>query len=112
MKECKNCGNESIDRDGLYCSSSCCVKYNARERARERKRLLVAMHGGRCQECGYDKCIAALHFHHKDPSKKKFGLRHKNLASKKWAVVFEESKKCDLLCANCHAEHHHLEDPS
>ena len=30
--------------------------------------------GAKCQICGYDKCQIALHFHHVDPTTKKFGI--------------------------------------
>lgn len=60
--------------------------------------------GGCCQICGYDKCIAALDFHHKDDDKE-FGL-----SSKGRTLNFEkmkiEAQKCILVCANCHREIH------
>jgi hypothetical protein len=71
--------------------------------------VLVAEHGGKCLLCGYDKCIAALGFHHRDPSTKAFGIGAK-LASYGIDRLRVEAAKCDLLCANCHAEieHPHL----
>src|SRR5687767_11741733 len=33
-------------------------------RRRKVKALLAEEAGGRCRLCGYDRCIAALHFHH------------------------------------------------
>lgn len=68
------------------------------------KRRLVEMKGGQCQRCGYDKCLDALHFHHRDPSQKKFRLGNSGNRSFKKTVT--EAKKCDLLCANCHIETH------
>ena len=32
----------------------------------------VKLLGGKCCICGYDKCIDALVFHHRDPSIKEF----------------------------------------
>lgn len=40
---------------------------NWRQRAKQK---LVAYKGGRCETCGYNKCIDNLTFHHLDPSKK------------------------------------------
>ena len=80
-------------------------RYQSRERT-DRKVKLVELLGGRCSTCGYDKCVAALEFHHRDPIKKSFELSKVNLL-RRWDVVLAEAEKCDLLCANCHRE---LED--
>ncbi len=40
-------------------------KYQKQLRAK-RKQKLVDMLGGECVKCGYDKCLRALEFHHKD----------------------------------------------
>lgn len=70
---------------------------------RRAKRRLVQEAGGRCQLCGYDRCMAALEFHHLDPMQKSFELSLKG-AARSLAVLREEASKCALLCANCHAE--------
>lgn len=63
--------------------------------------------GGKCQICSYSKCQNALHFHHKDASKKKFtisdAVKRKSFSQQE---INEEIKKCVLVCANCHAEIH------
>jgi len=41
-------------------------------RRRKVKEILVAEAGGRCAICGYDRCLAALEFHHVDPTQKAF----------------------------------------
>jgi hypothetical protein len=66
-------------------------------------RILVEEAGGRCQVCGYDRCIAALQFHHIDPATKLFGLGSRGLAQA-LDKLRAEAAKCVLLCANCHAE--------
>lgn len=75
---------------------------------KERKERLVGMFGNKCECCGYDKCIAALEFHHIDKSTKRFSLGMHGLC-RKWEEILEEVKKCKLLCANCHAELHYKE---
>lgn len=72
---------------------------------RERKAQLVALLGGQCIACGYSRCAAAMEFHHRDPTCKRFNLADHLL--RRWDEVLAEAQKCDLLCANCHRE---LED--
>lgn len=72
-------------------------------RRRKVKRVLVEEAGGKCVGCGYDRCIAALEFHHVNPAEKKFSLSHRGVA-RSLARARAEAEKCVLLCANCHAE--------
>jgi hypothetical protein len=67
------------------------------------KQRLVEEAGGACAICGYDRCLAALQFHHLDPGEKSFALSHRGLA-RSFERTREEARKCILLCANCHAE--------
>ncbi len=67
------------------------------------KARLVAEAGGRCAVCGYDRCQAALQFHHRDPGMKRFALSQHGL-TRSFAKAREEALKCMLVCANCHAE--------
>ncbi len=66
---------------------------------------LVTYKGGKCEICGYSRCIAALEFHHRDPKDKEFGL-----AQNGNTISFEKAKKevdkCILICSNCHRELH------
>lgn len=68
-----------------------------------KKAILVTYKGGKCQKCGYDKCIEALHFHHVNPEEKEF-----NVCSASYSIerLKKEADKCILLCANCHVEEH------
>ena len=59
--------------------------------------------GGKCIRCGYNKCLKALEFHHVDQSKKDFTISNDHF---KLADAVEKSKKCILLCSNCHKELH------
>jgi transcription elongation factor Elf1 len=76
-------------------------------RRTERKVQAVLYKGGKCQICGYDKNMAALSFHHVDPSTKIFGCDSRNLENKSWNTVLRELDKCILVCANCHMEIEH-----
>jgi len=80
-----------------------CRQEQVAERRRRIKRILVAEAGGRCRRCGYDRCIAALQFHHLDPGTKSFTLSSQGI-TRSLDRAREEARKCILLCANCHAE--------
>jgi hypothetical protein len=54
-----------------------------------------------CLKCGFNTHPAALEFHHRDPSTKKFRLGESRNYS--WEACLVEIEKCDVLCANCHA---------
>jgi len=71
---------------------------------RKIKEKAVLYKGGKCKNCSYDKCIAALEFHHRDPSEKEFRLSSGK--TRNWELTKKELDKCDLLCANCHREVH------
>lgn len=75
---------------------------NAKWRAKIKK-TCIELAGGACNECGYNKCQESLVFHHIDRNRKKFGIAGTSFATKK---IVKETKKCILLCQNCHAEIH------
>lgn len=75
---------------------------------RRKKEMAVELMGGKCQLCGYDKCINSLHFHHID-AKTKEGSPSYLIMRAKWEIAVKELKKCILVCANCHGEIHFKE---
>jgi len=81
-------------------------RYQKRRR-RELKAIAVDLLGGRCRDCGYDKCAAALDPHHADPSTKEFALSSFGGSVSRLCA---EVSKCVLLCANCHRLRHAAED--
>ena len=65
--------------------------------------------GGKCCNCGYNKCLAALQFHHREPKDKLFEITNYLWGKAQGFTdddLQKEISKCDLLCANCHAELH------
>ena len=93
-----------LEGRGYYRCKKCRIARANKSRG-ELKVRLVAHFGGKCIHCGYDRCVGALHFHHRDPSEKEFGLAaNGNIAS--WKRMLAEASKCDLICGNCHAEVH------
>lgn len=72
------------------------------------KHQLILYKGGKCEKCGYNKCEGALQFHHKDPTQKEFTVSQINLSKElNMNILYKEIDKCELLCANCHAEEHY-----
>lgn len=83
-----------------------CVQCNAENKTRHRRRVrdtLIQEAGGKCARCDYSRCVAALQFHHLDPTTKSFELSKLSTSVER---ARDEAKKCILLCANCHAEEH------
>lgn len=71
---------------------------------KRRKEDLIKVLGSCCCLCGYDKCIGALEFHHIEPENKQYTLSTGNCH--KIEDDLKETKKCILVCANCHREIH------
>jgi transposase len=103
-RRCKRHGMTEfwLEGRGYYRCKRCRMERVSRRR-RKIKLMLVAEAGGRCVLCGYDRCVAALHFHHVDPTTKRFHLSMQG-ATRSVAAARAEMSKCVLLCANCHAE--------
>jgi len=59
--------------------------------------------GGSCMLCGYNRHVGVLEFHHVDATTKSFGVSSGGF-SRSWRSIYEELKKCVLVCANCHRE--------
>ena len=105
LKECKKHGlveHVLFDDGTTRCKE--CAKDAVIDKRRRNKIKLVEYKGGKCEICGYDKCIDALEFHHLDPEEKEYGLSNGNTGS--FEKMKSEADKCILVCANCHRELH------
>jgi len=61
-----------------------------------------------CKICGESR-YWVLDYHHRNPQEKinsLFFLAHYGYAMSK---IKDEIRKCDILCSNCHRDHHHKE---
>ncbi len=83
---------------------SCFLKNNTTKRQAVKQQCVDYL-GGKCSKCGYDKCLAALDFHHLDITQKDKTYVNNRMSFDK---LKPELDKCVLLCANCHREEHHL----
>jgi len=91
-----------LEGRGYYRCRRCRIARSSEQRRRDKRRL-VRVHGDRCARCGYDRCVAALEFHHLDPRRKSFDIS-RGSGRKGSARLADEAAKCVLLCSNCHAE--------
>jgi hypothetical protein len=83
-----------------------CVKCRTQrisDARRSLKRELVVHLGGKCRQCGYDRSIWSLDFHHRDASEKEYAMGVL-IRDRKRDLAFQEARKCDLVCSNCHGE--------
>jgi len=120
--KCKICNSNLQGNRTKFCSNKCKQKdfYNnggkisgihyKELKGFQRKINLIELKGGGCEECGYNKNITALEFHHKDSNMKEFSLNTRILSNSKWSNILKEVDKCDLLCSNCHREKHYFEN--
>jgi len=104
MKKCQwyLCQNETTTK---FCCLKCKNKYHTKKKRRDLKVKSIEYKGGKCEKCGYDKCVDALEFHHLDSSQKDFGISASGI-TRSFEKMKIELDKCILLCANCHRELH------
>lgn len=93
------------DRSIYYPVCKKCVSSSTKFSRKNAKENLVNYLGGGCKNCGYDKKLSVLEFHHLDPSIKDAELS-KILLTSNEDFIKNELDKCILLCSNCHKEEH------
>ena len=117
---CSVCNSEL--EVSIFCPQKCCSdecrkvykkeylknkKYNYNDVKNwrlKKKKKAIEYKGGKCEKCGYDKCISAMEFHHLNPLEKDFSISSNiNMSYEK---IKKELDKCILVCANCHREIH------
>lgn len=108
IRICKFCNREfeynpSKGNKGWICNSC-----NANRKRHNRKLKCLSYKGNKCEICGYDKCPAALTFHHINRETKIFSIGGSHCIS--WEKVKIELDKCIVICSNCHNELHYNED--
>ena len=81
------------------------LKKAVAKRRKKIRQIAIDFLGGNCCYCQYDRCSAALDFHHIDKSQKKFGLSQSGM-TRSWEKTKQELQKCILVCSNCHREIH------
>ncbi len=85
----------------IYMLTSKQMKVYMLNRYHERRRKAIQQLGGKCVKC---KATEQLQFHHADPDGKQFTIaRGASFSEERWR---NEVAKCQLLCRQCHSEHH------
>ncbi len=69
------------------------------EKRKARRQKYLDLLGGKCERCSSKK---NLHFDHLNPKKKEFTIAKKPDSNE--ATLTKEVMKCQLLCADCHAD--------
>jgi predicted HNH restriction endonuclease len=77
------------------------------ERRDRDKQKLVDHFGDKCDDCGGTFPVCCYDFHHLNVSTKNFEIAPRLGA--KWDTIFEEAKKCVMICSNCHRIRHYKE---
>lgn len=60
-----------------------------------------------CTDCGVEYPSYVMHFDHLDSANKKFNISEAATLLPSESVLLAELAKCELVCANCHAERTH-----
>lgn len=104
---CKVCNNVNIHKKNTRNGKDVCARCLGRIKKLKMKERCVEYKGGQCNNCGYNKSLRALVFHHVNPSKKEFGIASNYRG---WDKTKKELDKCVLLCSNCHMEEHDVKN--
>jgi protein-arginine kinase activator protein McsA len=115
LKTCASCETEkeatdfhksSNRKDGLYPYCKECTREKAEVfRKNYTKPFFDYKIEKGCEVCGYNEHPAALQFDHLDPSQKHEAVATMMSKRRPPELVWEEIKKCRVLCANCHMVH-------
>ena len=110
-RKCTQCGEEKpgtefymkSEKGKKTLGSTCkiCASGKTVARYKTYKLSYLALKGGCCQACGFNKYEGALEFHHVDPSSKDDSIA-KMMRHPSSPKILEELKKCVLVCSNCH----------
>jgi len=85
----------------------CAERQRIVARQKEKQAVINAYKLGKgCSKCGYKEAACALDFHHKEPSKKSKSISRMIDDNYSLDKIFQEIKKCKILCANCHRIEH------
>lgn len=103
---CRDCTHKRISQ--WYADNKEARQESANNIKRRNKAKAVAHFGNKCADCGgvFPQCV--YQFHHLDATQK--DINPSESFARKEAKMWEELKKCVMLCANCHMIRHYVTD--
>lgn len=117
-KKCSKCGRElplsafpwRDKSKGTYRADckECHSKYMKQKYQQKKEEIQQLKSQLACAKCG-DTRGYVLDFHHIDPTKKQDTIARLTSNTSSLSKVYDEIKKCIVLCANYHREFHYLE---
>lgn len=109
-----NIAKEELDKCELLCSNchgiehyNDTVGYVCNKRRKFIQQFIDYL-GGACYYCGGVYHPAAYDFHHRNPETKVDTISNFLRGKQSLADVWKELDKCDLVCSNCHKQHHEV----
>lgn len=112
---CKTCGKNKPKEGCLNCVE--CIGLANERSIKKRinnKLTLVRRLGSKCSKCGYCKNYSALDFHERNGKNEDLRLTKRGKATNSVNLArliklsdSELKEQIELLCSNCHREHHH-----
>ena len=119
MKKCTKCGrvlpitefnwrNKAKGTRRSECKY--CHSDYMKQKYQEKKNLVQEIKSScACAKCGETRGYV-LDFHHIDPNEKNETIARLTSNTSNINKVYDEIKKCIVLCANCHREFHYLQE--
>ena len=119
MKKCTKCGrvlpitefnwrNKAKGTRRSECKY--CHSDYMKQKYQEKKNIVQEIKSScSCAKCGESRGYV-LDFHHINPSEKDNTVARLTSNNYKLEKVYDEIKKCVVLCANCHREFHYLQE--
>lgn len=106
---CKECKKEL--RRKYYIKNKDMILKEQKAKRKDRLKLYTEYKKTlKCEKCDENRWYV-LEFHHRDKEDKSFNIgRIAYDSTVDFSLLLEEIKKCDVLCRNCHAELHYLEN--
>lgn len=77
---------------------------------KRRERIMTVVREAKsspCVDCGVKYPPYVMHFDHLDPETKTADVSQLTRSGRRIEIILAEIEKCELVCANCHAERTH-----